>query len=68
MRSEGYGSRSVCLCVCVSPLILALQAPNLLMNDNNGFSATSVRKVMWRFRYKGAILDRETGIFEDHVA
>ena len=41
---------SVCVSVCVSPLILALQAPNRLMSDNNGSSATSARKIMWRFR------------------
>ena len=42
----------VCLsaCVCLSPLILALQAPNRLMSDTNGSSATSARKIMWRFR------------------
>ena len=40
----------VCVCVCLSPLILALQAPNRLMSDNNGSSATSARKIMWRFR------------------
>ena len=40
----------VCLCVCLSPLILALQAPNRLMSDNNGSSATSAGKIMWRFR------------------
>ena len=33
----------------LSPLILALKAPNRLMNDNNGSSATSARKIMWRF-------------------
>ena len=47
MRSEGYGSR---LCVCLSPLILALQAPNRLMSNNNGSSTTSTRKIMWQFR------------------
>ena len=40
----------VCVCMCLSPLILALQAPNRLMSDNNGSSATSARKIMWRFR------------------
>ena len=49
MRSEGsvLGLCVVCrLCVCLSPLILALQAPNRL----NGSSATSARKLIWRFR------------------
>ena len=40
----------VCVCVCLSPLILALQAPNRLKSDTNGSSATSARKIMWRFR------------------
>ena len=40
----------LCVCVCLSPLILALQAPNRLMSDTNGSSATSARKIMWRFR------------------
>ena len=52
MRSEGYGTwsvcLSVCLSVCVSTLILALQATKLLMSDTNGFSATRARKSMWR--------------------
>ena len=46
IRSEGYGTWFVCL----SPLILALQAPNRLMSNTNGSSATSARKLMWRFR------------------
>ena len=54
IHSEGYGSRSVCLsaclCVCLSPLILTLQAPNQLMSDTNGSNATGTRKLMWRFR------------------
>ena len=37
------------LCVCLSPLILALQAPNRLMSNTNGSSAISARKIMWRF-------------------
>ena len=32
---------SVCLYVCLSPLILTLQAPNWLMSDTNSSSATS---------------------------
>ena len=40
----------MCVCVCLSPLILALQAPNRLMNDTNDSSTTSARKIMWRFR------------------
>ena len=40
----------VCLRVCLSPLILALQAPNRLISDTNGSSATNTRKLMWRFR------------------
>ena len=35
----------VVLCVCVSTTILALQA----MSDNNSFSATRARKIMWQF-------------------
>ena len=40
----------VSVCVCLSPLILVLQAPNRLMSDTNSSSATSARKLMWRFR------------------
>ena len=54
MRSEGYGTWSVCLSVCLcvrlSPLIFALQAPNRLMSATNGSSATSAQKIMWQFR------------------
>ena len=56
-RSEGYSSRSVCLCVsvcvcvsvCLSTTILALQATRRLMSDTNSFSATRARKLMWKF-------------------
>ena len=46
MRSEGYSSRSVfvCLFVCLSATILALQATRRLMRDTNSFSATRARK------------------------
>ena len=40
MRSEGYGSCPVCLSVCLSPTILALQATRRRMSDTNSFSAT----------------------------
>ena len=46
IRNVGYSTWSVC--VCLSPL-LALQAPNQLMSDYYGSSATSVRKLMWQF-------------------
>ena len=49
MLSEGYGSRSVCLFVCLSTTILGLQATGRLMSDTNIFSATRARKLMWRF-------------------
>ena len=42
MRSEGYSSRSVCVCVCAT--ILGLQATRRLMGDTNSFSATKARK------------------------
>ena len=35
---------TVVISVCLSPLILALQAPNWLMSYTNGSSATSTRK------------------------
>ena len=44
MRSEGYSSRSVCLSVCVSATILALQATRRLMSDTSSFSATRAGK------------------------
>ena len=44
MRSEGYSSRSVCLFVCLSATILALQAMRRLMSDTNSFSATKGKK------------------------
>ena len=40
----------VCLSVCLSTTILALQATTRLMSDTNSFSATRARKIMWRFR------------------
>ena len=39
MRCEGYSSLSVCLFVCLSTTILALQATRRLMSDTNSFSA-----------------------------
>ena len=39
----------VCVSVCVSTLILALQARKRLMSDTNIFSDTSAQKVNWRF-------------------
>ena len=39
----------VCLFVCLSVTILALQATRRLMSDTNSYSATRVRKVIWRF-------------------
>ena len=44
MRSEGYSSRSVCLCVYLSATILALHATRRLMSHTNSFSATRARK------------------------
>ena len=54
MHSEGYSSRSVCLCVCVSRVclsttILALQATRRLMSDTNSFSATRASKITCDF-------------------
>ena len=46
---------SVSLCVCVSPLILALQGPSRLISDTNGSSATRARKVTWRFCLNGGV-------------
>jgi len=45
----------VCVSVCLSPVILALQGPSQLISDTNGSSATRARKVMWRFCLKGGI-------------
>ena len=39
----------VCLFVCLSTTILALQATRRLLSDTNSFSATRARKLMWRF-------------------
>ena len=39
----------VCVSVCVSTTILALQATRRLMSDTSSFSATRVGKIMWRF-------------------
>ena len=49
MHSEGYSSRSVCLCVCLSTTILALQATRRLMSDTNSFSATRASKITCDF-------------------
>ena len=56
MHSEGYCTWFVCLCVCLSPLILTLQGPSRLISDTNSSSATRARKVVaillkrWRSR------------------
>ena len=55
MRSEGYCTWFVCLCVSLSPLILALQGPSRLISDTNGSSATRARKVMWQFCLNGGL-------------
>ena len=50
MRSEGYGTWSVRLCVCLSvyfTLILELQATKQHVNGTLVFSATSARKIIW---------------------
>ena len=47
MRSEGYYTWSVC--VCLSTTILALQATRRLMSNTNSFSATRARKIMCDF-------------------
>ena len=39
----------VCLFVCLSAIILGLQATRRLMSDTNIFSATRALKKMWRF-------------------
>ena len=39
----------VCLSVCLSTTMLALQTTRRLMNDTNSFSTTRARKKMWRF-------------------
>ena len=39
----------VCVSVCLSATILALQATRRLMSDASSFSATRAGKIMWRF-------------------
>ena len=46
---QACAARVTVLGLCVSSLVLALQAPNRLMSDTNGSSATSARKIMWQF-------------------
>ena len=55
MRSEGYSSRSVCVSVCVSPLILALQATRWPMSDTNGFKTTRTWKNIRRFSWNDGV-------------
>ena len=45
----------VCVSVCLSPLILALQGPSRLISDTNDSSATRARKDMWRFCLNGGV-------------
>ena len=52
MRSKGYSSRSLHLCVCLSATILALHATRWLMSDTNSFSAT--RSLLAARRAEGA--------------
>ena len=61
MRIEGYCSRSLCVCVCLSTLICALQATKRPMNDSNGFSTACAQKITWRFCYNDGVRDREIG-------
>jgi len=45
----------LCVCVCLSPLFLALQGPSQLISDTNGSSATRAWKIMWQFCLNGSI-------------
>ena len=45
----------VCLSVCLSTTILALQAMRRLMSDTNSFSATRAWKIMWRFCWNDGV-------------
>ena len=45
----------VCVSVCLSMTILALQAMRRLMSDTNSFSATRAWKIMWRFCWNDCI-------------
>ena len=58
----------VCVSVCLSVSILALQATTQLMRDTNSCSTTSARKLNKRFCYNYGVRDRVTGIVKDHVA
>ena len=58
MLSEGYGTWSVCLCVCLSTAILALQATKRHQSDTKSSSATSAKTTV--FETKKLALSRTT--------
>ena len=68
MRSEGYCSWFVCVCVCVSPLILALQATRRPISDTNGFRTTRAWKLKGCFSWNDCVRERQTGKVADRVA
>ena len=51
-HSEGYGSWFVCVSVCLSMAILALQAAGRLMNNTSSLRTTRYWETKWRFSWK----------------
>ena len=57
----------VCLSVCLSTTILALQATRRPKSDTKRFSATRVWKLKWRFSWNDCVRERQTGTVADRV-
>ena len=55
MRSEGYGTWSVCLSVCLSARVLALQATRWPMSGTNGLWTARRWILTWWFSWNGCV-------------
>ena len=56
MRSEGYGSRPVCVCVSVCPgRSSATHATKRQTRHTHGFSIVVAPELIWRFSYNGFV-------------
>ena len=58
----------VCLSVCVSMLILALQATRRPISDTSGVRTTGAWKIKGRFSSNDCVRERQIGTVADHVA
>ena len=62
------GLPAVCMSLCLSTLILALQATRRPMSDTNDCRTTRTRKIKERFCWSNCVRERETFTVADRVA